>query len=417
MAWFKTKFTPPKELEPREFLLRAGKILGILLVITLGLVWPYSCLWLYLSGDVGVERAVDAQASGQFAIFGSGVSQDFVDYKLKLYGQVKPTVVTLGSSRVMQFRGEFFTQKFLNMGGVAGNIPVLRSTLDAMLKMHKPEAIILGLDFWWFGTKWNPDPFMEEPPTSGSYNYGLESVKKPWEWLFSGKMSLKDLARPILTPLGLGFNDNRYGIMAQQTSDGFGSDGSWYYTAEITGQKRPFDFQFQDTLTQVEYGIKAFYHASADQKLISEAHLDALAEIYCRLMSKGIRTYVFIPPLAPTVFLRMRDMESNYPHLFNLPQALRARGIQVLDCSDPRKLGSSDCEFVDGFHGGEVTYLRILRHLADQWSSLLAYVDLSAVNKAIREWNGHALRYNPMLTPYWEVDFMELNCPKRKPKM
>ena len=243
MAWFKTKFTPSKELEPREFLLRAGKILGILLVITLGLVWPYSCLWLYLSGDVGVERAVDAQASGQFAIFGSGVSQDFVDYKLKLYGQVKPTVVTLGSSRVMQFRGEFFTQKFLNMGGVAGNIPVLRSTLDAMLKMHKPEAIILGLDFWWFGTKWNPDPFMEEPPTSGSYNYGLESVKKPWEWLFSGKMSLKDLARPILTPLGLGFNDNRYGIMAQQTSDGFGSDGSWYYTAEITGQKRPFDFQ------------------------------------------------------------------------------------------------------------------------------------------------------------------------------
>ena len=417
MAWFKTKLTPSNELEPRQYLVKAGKTLLILLGLTLVFIWPYSCVWLYLSGDVGMERAATAQASGEFALFGSGVSQDFVDYKLTLYKKVKPTVVTLGSSRVMQFRGDVFSKKFLNMGGVAGNIPVLRSTLDAMLRIHKPEALILGLDFWWFDSKWNPDPFMEEPPTSGSYNYSLESVKKPWAWLFSGKMSVKDLLAPVLTPFGFGFNSSRYGIMAQQTSDGFGSDGSWYYTAEITGQKKPFDFQFQDTLTQVEYGIKAFYHAPAGQTTISEAHLDALGEIYCRLMSKGIRTYVFIPPLAPTVFLRMRDMENNYPHLFNLAQALKARGIQVLDCSDPRKIGSTDCEFVDGFHGGEVTYLRILRHLVDQWSSLLAYVDLNAINKAIREWNGHALRYNPKLTNYWEVDFMELNCPKRKPKI
>ncbi|MBQ9536217.1 MAG: hypothetical protein IJU79_00335 [Desulfovibrionaceae bacterium] len=386
--------------------------MGISLLVLLFLVLPYSWVWVYLSGDVGVERAVALQADGENVLFGSGVSQDFVDYKLQLYTQVKPKIVALGSSRVMQFRGAYFTAPFLNMGGVAGNIPVLRSTLEAMLKVHKPEAIILGLDFWWFMPTWNPDPFMEEPPTSGSYVYSLETLKKPWVWLLTGKISGRDLAAPLLQLFGLGFRANRLGIMAQQTDDGFAKDGSWYYTAELTGQKRPFDFQFEDTFTQIEYGMKAFYHVQSTMAP-HETHLAALSEIYCRLQALGIKTYVFLPPLAERIFLRLQKLEDKYPHLFTLAQALKARGIQVLDLSDPRKLASGDCEFVDGFHGGEVTYMRILRHLADQWASLVQYVDMTALNKAIREWKGHAMSFDTNITSVGEVDFMEWGCPKK----
>mgnify|MGYP000158713286 FL=1 len=232
-------------------------LLGLVLAACL-LVVPYTCWWLHSSGDLAVERAVKNQAAGRFALFGSGVSQDFVDYKLQLYAAVKPQVVALGSSRVMQFRGAYFRRPFLNVGGTAGNLPVLRSTLDAMLRLHRPEAVILGLDFWWFMPRWNPDPFKEEPPTSGSYVYNLDSLKKPWTWLLEGKISWRDLLGPVLPRSLGGFRDDRYGIMAQQTDDGFGSDGSWYYTGEITGQKRPFDYRFEDTLKQVRYGIKAF---------------------------------------------------------------------------------------------------------------------------------------------------------------
>ena len=393
-------------------------LLGLVLAACL-LVVPYTCWWLHSSGDLAVERAVKNQAAGRFALFGSGVSQDFVDYKLQLYAAVKPQVVALGSSRVMQFRGAYFRRPFLNVGGTAGNLPVLRSTLDAMLRLHRPEAVILGLDFWWFMPRWNPDPFKEEPPTSGSYGYNLDSLKKPWTWLLEGKISWRDLLGPVLPRSLGGFRDDRYGIMAQQTDDGFGSDGSWYYTGEITGQKRPFDYRFEDTLKQVRYGIKAFAPSpplkdSRDVGGISTAHLDAFAEIYCRLKARGIATYVFIAPLSITALDALRAREEDYPHLFRDRDALLARGIEVMDFTDPRTFAATDCEFVDGFHGGEVVYARILRDMADRWSSLLAYVDMDKINAVIRDWRGHALVPDPRLTDRPEVDFMRSDCPKRR---
>ncbi|MBO4301494.1 MAG: hypothetical protein J5861_07830 [Desulfovibrio sp.] len=395
----------------------------VLLCLTLAacvFLVPYTLWWIYRSGDVGVERAVAAQKAGDFVLFGSGVSQDFVDYKLQLYAASKPVIAVVGSSRVMQFRGKYFRVPFCNVGGTAGNLPVLRSTLDAMLREHRPQAVIIGLDFWWFSPSWNADPFKEEPPTSGSYNYGLETLKKPWIWLLEGKISLNEVFASLLPESLGGFRSDRFGIMAQQTDDGFGPDGAWYYTAESTGQKRPFDYQFADTLKQVTYGIKAFQRDipsvdSSDAGDISQSHLDAFAEIYCRLKARGIPVFVFIAPLSSRVLDAMRTHERGYPHLFRLREALQARGIEVADFTDPRRFASSDCEFFDGFHGGEVTYARLLRDMADRWPALLTYVDMEALNNTIRNWKGHALVYDERLTTLYETDFMNFGCPKRKP--
>ncbi len=409
-----------KTLSETVYLKRFFLVLSGLVLVACILIAPYTLWWLYSSGDVAVERAVMAQGRDDFVVFGSGVSQDFVDYKLQLYATRKPVIAVVGSSRVMQFRGKYFRAPFCNVGGTAGSLPVLRSTIDAMLHTHRPEAVIIGLDFWWFMPQWNPDPFENVPPTSGSYTYGLENLKKPWSWLLDGKISLRDLAAPLLPETWGGFRPNRYGIMAQQTDDGFGPDGAWYYTAESTGQKRPFDYKFADTLKQVAYGIKAFYRASPlrdshDLGGISSTHLDAFAEIYCRLKSKGIPVFVFIAPLSTRVLEAIRTHEDGYPHLFRLREALLARGIDVADFTNPLAFASNDCEFFDGFHGGEVTYARILRDMSDRWPALLAYVNMEALNDTIHNWKGHALVYDKRLTTYPEIDFMNFGCPKRKP--
>ncbi|MDR2850631.1 MAG: hypothetical protein LBV65_01105 [Desulfovibrio sp.] len=401
-----------QHLSNTAYLARYFKALALLVLVSFVLVLPYTVWWLYKSGDVAVERAVAAQAKGDFVLFGSGVSQDFVDYKLRLYEATKPEIAVLGSSRVMQFRGDYFRASFINVGGTAGNLAVLRSTLDGMLAVHRPKAIILGLDFWWFMPQWEPKPFNEEPATSGSYNYGFESLKKPWSWLLDGKISLSELAAPLTG----GFRAGRYGIMAQQTDDGFGTDGSWYYTAETTGRRHPFDYRFEDTLKQVRYGVKAFYWAKRDQTGPSAEHLDAFAEIYCRLKARGIATFVFITPLSGRVQDAMRQNAVAWPHLFLLSEALFARGIDVLDYTDMRAFGSDDCEFVDGFHGGEVAYARILRNMADRRPTLLPYVNMARLDAAVRNWKGHVLVPNAQLTQLPEVDFMRWDCPKRQPK-
>lgn len=393
-------------MDNATYIARFFKVLCLLALAGCLVLLPYAWWWIAESGDVDVDGVTARQASGAFALFGSGVSQDFVDYKLRLYTAVKPDIITLGSSRVMQFRGRYFTKPYLNIGGTAGNLAVLRSTVDAMLKVHKPEAVVLGLDFWWFTTAWEPDPFKEEPPTSGSYVYSFETLKTPYAWLLTGKISLRE----FLAPLTRGFRADRYGIMAQRFNDGFASDGSWYYTADITGRQKPFDFQFADTLKQVRYGIKAFAPAPE----LSEAHLDAFAEIYCRLRSRGVDVFVFIPPLASRVLDVMQAEETRYPQLFGLRDALEARGIDVMDFTNPRRLGATDCEFVDGFHGGDVVYARILRRMADHYPGLLAYVDIQKLDRDVRDWSGRAMMPDSRVTTLPEVDFMHFQCVKKQ---
>ncbi|MDR0466370.1 MAG: hypothetical protein LBH94_03325 [Deltaproteobacteria bacterium] len=393
-------------MEYRPYIASFFKTLAALVAFGLIVLAPYGWWFIAKSGDVDLQGVVRDQAAGRFVVFGSGVSQDFVDYKLALYSAVKPDIIVLGSSRVMQFRSKYFTKKFLNIGGTAGNIAVLRSTIEAMLKTHTPEAVILGLDFWWFTQKWEADPYKEVPPTSGTYAYSFDVLKTPYEWLLDGKLT----AGQFFAPLTGGFETHLYGVMAQKTGDGFATDGSWYYTADVTGQQHPFDHQFQDTLKQVRYGIKAFAAAPA----ISAAHLDALGEVLCKLQSRGIRVYLFISPLSQLVYDAMYEREKDYPQAFQLAEALRARGVEVQDYANPRILKSSDCEFVDGFHGGDVTYARILRALADKYPSLLRHVDILKLDEDIHSYEGFAMVPDERVTRLPEVDFMHFRCRKQR---
>ncbi len=391
-------------MEYRSYFAAFFKSLACFVLFGLVVLLPYGWLFTSASGDVDMRGAVRKQAAGEFVIFGSGMSQDFVDYKLNLYTAVKPDIIALGSSRVMQFRGKYFTKRFLNIGGTAGNLAVLRSTIDAMLKVHTPEAVILGLDFWWFTKKWEPQPFNNVPPTSGSYEYTFDTLKTPYSWLLDGKLS----PAQFFAPLYAGFEKNMYGIMAQKFHDGFATDGSWYYTADVTGRQKPFDYKFRDTLKQVQYGIKAFAPAPE----LSAEHVDALAEILCRLQARGVRVYLFISPLSQAVYDAMLEREKEYPQLFQLAETLAGRDIEVQDYSNPKSLKSTDCEFVDGFHGGDVTYARILRDLADKYPSLVQHLDVMKLDEDIHYYSGFAMAPDARVTGLPEVDFMHFGCPK-----
>lgn len=384
---------------------------GLCICVGLFLLGPYSFWWLHESGDAALERVVAEQAKGRFVVFGSGVSQDFVDYKLRLYEATRPEIIAIGSSRVMQFRGAWFSQSFLNMGGVAGNLAVLRSTIEAILALGPPRGMIIGLDFWWFLPQWEPEPEKHVPPTSGSYNYSFESLKKPWEWLLQGKIDLAEFFAPFTGLFGKGFRTDRFGIMAQQSDDGFGPDGAWNYTGEITGQKPALDWHFADTLLNVERGIKAFYHSRNDQPGPDPRHVGVLVDILHKLHAAHVQTWLFIPPLAAKVLKAMDPQK--YAHLFTLARTLRQKGIEVLDFSDAALLGSGDCEFVDGFHGGEVTCARILRQMALHSPGLLNYVNMKKLDEVIGEWSGNALVPNPQLTAAPEVDFLGMGCRKK----
>jgi len=88
--------------------------------------------------------------ASEFCVYGSALYARMRQYKFALYKHVKPKIITIGSSRVMEFRGGFFSKSFVNMGGVLGAMHTTPCIIDQILSYHKPELIVLGLDFWRF---------------------------------------------------------------------------------------------------------------------------------------------------------------------------------------------------------------------------------------------------------------------------
>lgn len=116
---------------------------GLLLLV------PWAVCWLTASGELDQEEVVARQAQGEFVLFGPGLAQDIMAYKLALYAAVKPEVVVLGSSRAGNVRAAFFERPFVNMAGAAMDLESLRLLVDRMLAVHRPRVVLLGLDFWW----------------------------------------------------------------------------------------------------------------------------------------------------------------------------------------------------------------------------------------------------------------------------
>ena len=112
---------------------------------------PFSLAWLYQSGDLAIDRAIGAQEGDGFALYGPGwglEEREAQPYKLKLYAGRKPDVLVLGSSSALSLRSSVFSGSMVNMAGTASSLSTLRASLDAALRIHKPQAIILAVDFW-----------------------------------------------------------------------------------------------------------------------------------------------------------------------------------------------------------------------------------------------------------------------------
>lgn len=379
-------------------------LLGIFAVLGLCVAAPLSGLWLYLSGDLAVERAADAQ-SKRFALFGSGLCRtpaDVLEYKTALYERVKPDVVLVGSAGMGSVRGDVFSRPMLNMTGTADSLAELRASLDAMLVRHTPSVVLVAVDFWWFSTAWEPDPFVQtRSPASSSYGYSMDALRLPWQALLSGEMGLPQF-------LFLSFSKDRYGMRAQFRDSGYGPDGSLYATDVLTSAGAR-DAGFARTLERQRRHIGEF----APQSEISAVHLDAFADIYFRLRGRGIVPVVFLSPLSGPLVDALKAEEALYPHLFKLRQALQDRGIRLADTTDPRYLESTGCEFLDGTHAGEVAALRVVRELTSSWPELLNFFDVEKCNRYLIDWKDHAAVHQGFLENIVERDFLKLGCTRQ----
>lgn len=306
------------------------------------------------------------QRDDKQTLLGLGYLEQTQYYKIVNANYFQPKLIALGTSRVMQFKSEFFKDGvFYNCGGgVNGNYDEYLNFLRNLA--YKPEIILLGLDAWVFNDAWNKHcevfaQFKELHENHGNHGAALFYIIKDW---LAGKWTAAELNS---YPENIGFN-------GRIKDKGFRIDGSHYYGDVYRHPELQQDYNFVDTLYRISTGTKRFeYGSQIDTETL--VMLDELLK-YCK--SNGIAVIGFSPPFAPTIYKTMLD-SGNYGYLSEIAPAceklFKKYGFEFYDYLDGAALNVNDAYFVDGFHGSEVAYGYMIKDMADRHSILDKYID------------------------------------------
>lgn len=385
------------------------KYILVFFIISAILAAPFFLLFIFLfrTGEVQSVKHIakvqqQAAQKGNVILYGTGLHDNEVGYKLENYKLVKPKITVLGTSRVLQIRGSSFTQSFYNMGRCMGGSKSGRFIIDEMCKEHKPEVLIIGTDYWWFYVERESSLIEHEIriDSLNSHQITLKKLISPVLWLKDKKTSINSFSRILAS------GTQHYGIQSFQFKDGYGPDGSWYYTGIVTGKKKDERIKLSVGMKYLENSSGRFRYKNIDDKKI-----DALIKLVKYIEEAGIKVYVISTPI-PKSFCLHPNGKKMATQMQQIHRKLIKNNINSLEAFDPERFGGDDSEFVDWLHGGEITYLRILLKLCQRYKEINQYISIDYIKNQIKKNTGRAFIPNNKITNDPEVDFLELGIQK-----
>ncbi|MFT5248463.1 MAG: hypothetical protein ACI93P_000176 [bacterium] len=297
----------------------------------------------------------------------------------------KKTIWALGSSRVLQFREELFNQDFYNAGYTINTTGDYLTFLKSIPNEKLPDVLIIGFDQFMFNENWTSSKktkvktYWEE---SFSFYPSVQTILNTYADLFS---SIKSIDNNVKLK-----NTTYIGLKAYMDNMGFRKDGSMYYGNMIKRviNKDPTlkQHKFKDTKSRIIKGNRKFQFGN----LVDETAISNIEKLlkYCNL--NNIKVIGFLPPFANEVLTDMLE-SNNYDYLNfihdKLDGSFKKYKHELWDFTNPTKFGSDNTEFLDGFHGGELTYLKMIKFMADNNSIIGNYIDHNKVNFNYSEYN------------------------------
>jgi hypothetical protein len=363
-----------------------AKVFIFTLLIALTMSFPAYVL-LYSGETMPLEKVIDLQLSSNEVIYGPAYNNFIERYKFLTVIKRKPRVIALGTSRIMQFSSLFFNDGdiFYNAGGGADKISHFRYFLDKIPKKIQPEIIIVGLDQWFFNYNWDPlkgdnyqERFLDES------NFGKVIVKNTfnvWRDFAVGKITLTNIAK--IRSGGA----NMVGLNAFVRGNGLRSDGSYYYKEIIDnggmGWVDYADYQFQDTLSRIKTGTNRFEYGQS----VNKPAVDELQRFLSLCAERNVYVIGVLPSFAPRIYKALHSRQAQYAYLFDLKDILtplfERYNFELYDFTSIDRLSAGDNEFIDGFHGSEKIYLRMLIEMLRLNSRLNDYADLENLTREL----------------------------------
>jgi hypothetical protein len=362
-------------------------------VAVLLLVFGFSAGVLYRAGEYMTMPDIAAKLEKTGGVFGSSLHSQAFWYKQEVYKRIKPEIATLGSSRVLLLRKDHFTKPFANLG-LMGSIDEEMEIAKALFDAHAPKVLLLEAPWWWFHPAPEASKAVKRSPAI--VDPGVAELMQPLRWLLSGETTIGETLTLLLKP------SPSVGVTGVLHDQGYDAVGSFRYTASLTGQTENKDKEFKGTIAKMKNGDKAFLGA----KHVSSAQWKKFIALLDYLKSKDIHVVFFVPPVAPAIHALMQKEGAKFAYMrelsVKLEAAMKKYGFGYFDFHDAQNLGATDCEFVDGLHGGYILYDRLLLAIA-------AGDNKVKVNRALLERESKARRgYASTLEN--EIDFLNLGC-------
>jgi hypothetical protein len=364
-------------MRARQFL---GSLLAMYAILMVALGINYALLW--RAGELlGVDEII-ARQHRDGAIY-NALSISFADYKYAAYRAAAPWIVAIGTSRAMQIRQHDFVAPFYNLGGLSQGPDQANALADRLLlRGDAPRLVIFALDFWTFCQPPGQSS-AGRPAAAASVHDGMGEPPRhflTYRLLLEGRFAIADYVK-LFSPQSTDDVD-RVGLGARLGASGFAADGSIYGAAP----ESTLEARWRGMFARIGAGTDQF----AKDCTVSEAALDALRLFVNRMEAAGSRVALMLAPLPGAVIERLQT-EGRYAYMDELRRLLAARfPLQFADFLDLRGV-SPDSEFLDGMHGGDVTYMRIILAMARRPGSPLRWlVDEVGLEMQIGLWAGHA---------------------------
>mgnify|MGYP003340048433 FL=1 len=348
----------------------------------------FTVIAFYESGEIfSIEKILNSQiAERKNLIYGPSYSNIPHYYKYAAVEKINPSVLILGSSRVLQFRTHFFYDSipFYTAGGVFRRINQLRAFLESLPENKLPHTIIIEIDPWWFCSNYdNPRIKMDMDYKNFFFTQNFEPLNQ-WHQFYSdwwkGKISFSKIfsSQPDTGTQFTGIS----GIMKQQ---GFRKDGSRSYGTDKEIKKQ-FTYKINGAIDSIRAGNGIM--AWSDSTIA--INNDAVKELrillrFCR--KHKITVTGFIPPIHSSLQSAMRADERHYQHFFNLINVLypvfRDYSFHIYDFTSVSSFGGKDAEMIDGVHGSEKTSLKLYLQLLRKDIYLNQYSDSTILKEIL----------------------------------
>lgn len=358
----------------------ARRALLWLLPVWLPVVAIEAALW--ITGETRPIAAVAAamQAKPDALFMRRYFDQGLYRFKDRLIQEREPTVLAVGTSRIMQFREPMFGDagaRFVNAGGMTQHLRDLEALAERLPDLRTVRAILLAVEPWWFNAEWAA--IEERGPKSYATSRVRDDAASGFAHAAVWQRILWGTLRPAARGGGVGSlallarrpgaaSGARVGLLAVERDMGFRRDGSMRYPGDIPDPSGAWAFVDREEPPVVER-IRGRRHGFEAAASMDDALVSRFLACVDRIREGGVGLVVFLPPFASDAAAELaasgahRGAWTDYRE--RLPALLASRGVPCFVVTSPDALGLDDRCMYDGLHAMETFHVALLRRMAD----------------------------------------------------